>query len=75
MIEYHRRQHDMYRYGSNLTLSASQEIYNNGGCCNARYHALPPPPCCCDHRSFPWNGNQVGRNYKIFILLVFFSVP
>ncbi|KAG4073996.1 hypothetical protein HA402_014201 [Bradysia odoriphaga] len=59
MIEYHRRQqHDMYRYGSNLTLSASQEIYNAGGCCNARYHALPPPPCCCDHRSFPWNGNQ-----------------
>ncbi|XP_037051870.1 liprin-beta-1 isoform X4 [Bradysia coprophila] len=59
MIEYHRRQqHDMYRYGSNLTLSASQEIYNTGGCCNARYHALPPPPCCCDHRSFPWNGNQ-----------------
>lgn len=59
LLDYHRRQMDAYRYGSNGTLSASQELYNNGnGCCN-RYAPPPqPPPCCsCEHRS--WNGNQV----------------
>lgn len=73
MLEYHRRQHDAYRYGSNGTLSASQELYTNGGgggggCCN-RYLPPPPPSCCsCDHRSMHWNGgNQVRMCYTLYV--------
>lgn len=64
MLDYHRRQHDAYRYGSSGTLSTShQELFPGGGsgggggavggCCGGggagRYMPPPPPIGYCSH--------------------------
>lgn len=69
MLEYHRRQLDLYRYGSNSALGSTSDLYQNtstAGCCPYR----PPMPlnphhtgcCTCEHKpQLSWNGvgNQV----------------
>ncbi|XP_055537600.1 liprin-beta-1 isoform X4 [Wyeomyia smithii] len=59
LIDYHRRQQELYRYGSNGALSGSQELTCPSGCCNRGYYQPhpppPPPPCCsCDHSRMMW---------------------
>ncbi|XP_058833871.1 liprin-beta-1 isoform X2 [Topomyia yanbarensis] len=55
LIDYHRRQQEMYRYGSNGALSSTQESPCSSGCCNRGYYQPPPPPCCsCEHSRMIW---------------------
>lgn len=76
-MDYHRRQQEAYRYGSNGTLSNSQcDLYNGSGC----YPRYPqyPPSCYCDPRMMGSNsgsgcehdhrgsGHQVGIYKLIF---------
>ncbi|XP_053689132.1 liprin-beta-2 isoform X3 [Sabethes cyaneus] len=61
LIDYHRRQQEMYRYGSNSALNSSQELACSSGCCNRGYYQphphpppLPPPCCSCEHSRMMW---------------------
>lgn len=61
MMDYHRRQQEAYRYGSNGTLSNSQcDLYNggNGGCYPPRYP--PYSQCYCDPRSMMGSNGGSG---------------
>ncbi|XP_039445619.1 liprin-beta-1 isoform X6 [Culex pipiens pallens] len=64
LIDYHRRQQELYRYGSNGALSSNQDLSGcsggggggGGGCCNRGFYQPPPPPCCsCEHNRPPWS--------------------
>ncbi|XP_055598299.1 uncharacterized protein LOC129747911 isoform X3 [Uranotaenia lowii] len=56
LIDYHRRQQEMYRYGSSGALSSTQDLTCASGCCNRNYYPPPPPPpcCSCEHQRPSW---------------------
>ncbi|XP_049293569.1 uncharacterized protein LOC125769135 isoform X4 [Anopheles funestus] len=61
LIDYHRRQQELYQHGSNSALGSTQDLSCSSGCCSRNYYHYPPvPPCCSmDHR--PQWSNDVQR--------------
>ncbi|XP_041787503.1 liprin-beta-1-like isoform X4 [Anopheles merus] len=53
LIDYHRRQQELYQYGNRSGLSSMQDLSCSSGCCNRNYYHHPPLPVCCplDHRT------------------------
>uniref|UniRef100_A0A182JWU2 SAM domain-containing protein n=1 Tax=Anopheles christyi TaxID=43041 RepID=A0A182JWU2_9DIPT len=53
LIDYHRRQQELYQHANKSTLGSIQDLSCSSGCCNRNYYHHPPlPPACCtlDHR-------------------------
>ncbi|XP_040171937.1 uncharacterized protein LOC120905168 isoform X6 [Anopheles arabiensis] len=53
LIDYHRRQQELYQYGNRSGQSSMQDLSCASGCCNRNYYHHPPLPVCCplDHRT------------------------
>uniref|UniRef100_A0A182MCU2 Protein kinase domain-containing protein n=1 Tax=Anopheles culicifacies TaxID=139723 RepID=A0A182MCU2_9DIPT len=62
LIDYHRRQQELFQHGSNSALGSTQDLSCSSGCCSRNYYHYPPvPPCCSmDHR--PQWSNDVQRH-------------
>uniref|UniRef100_A0A182W862 SAM domain-containing protein n=1 Tax=Anopheles minimus TaxID=112268 RepID=A0A182W862_9DIPT len=62
LIDYHRRQQELYQHGSNSALGSTQDLSCSSGCCSRNYYHYPPAPPCCsmDHHRPQWN-NDVQR--------------
>ncbi|XP_053658951.1 uncharacterized protein LOC128708020 [Anopheles marshallii] len=61
LIDYHRRQQDLYQHGSNSALCSTQDLSCSSGCCSRSYFHYPPvPPLCCSMDRPQWS-NDVQR--------------
>ncbi|KFB38265.1 AGAP010342-PA-like protein [Anopheles sinensis] len=64
LIDYHRRQQELYQYGSNSNLGSAQDLSCSSGCCNRGYFPppFPPPPgACCSYDQRPQCSKEFQR--------------
>ncbi|XP_058169939.1 uncharacterized protein LOC131285098 [Anopheles ziemanni] len=64
LIDYHRRQQELYQYGSNSNLGSAQDLSCSSGCCNRGYFPppFPPPPgACCPYDQRPQCSKEFQR--------------
>uniref|UniRef100_A0AAG5D3A2 SAM domain-containing protein n=2 Tax=Anopheles atroparvus TaxID=41427 RepID=A0AAG5D3A2_ANOAO len=64
LIDYHRRQQELYQYGSNSALGSTQDLSCSSGCCNRGFYPTPfppPPGACCPYEHRPQCAKELQR--------------